>query len=108
MTRTRTKDPKPPSQPVIPWQDAATDADRKQLMKAAGSAGTLRVDMGFDGDELPRVVLRQALSHLVENGRGLRLPLNRAGCEELVGRQYDANHVTVLANIQARQTGDLE
>ena len=36
MTRARTGDPKSPAQPVIPWQDAATDADRKQLMKAAG------------------------------------------------------------------------
>ena len=35
--RTRAhREGKDPAGPVIPWQDAATDADRKQLMKAAG------------------------------------------------------------------------
>jgi len=42
MTRTRAGDPKSPAQPVIPWQDAATDADRKQLMKAAGITAARR------------------------------------------------------------------
>ena len=43
----------PPSGPVIPWQDAATDAERKELMKAAG-VGISR----YQAPALPPVIRR--------------------------------------------------
>ena len=62
--------------------------------------------MAFDADHLLRIVPQQVGADAADHFVGAVLELGRAGIEELVGGHLDADHVAVLADLDAGQVGD--